>query len=88
MGDFRRGGEGGGIWGCTSMKGPDYKPELESDVWERAWSSFLQLLPPKSPSLPLSPASGLLWERSRQMAKWRRKKEEMGGGNLQDAGSL
>lgn len=55
--------------GCTSMKGPDYRPELESDVWERARSRFLQLP-------PLSRASGLLWEGSRQMAKWRRKKEE------------
>lgn len=31
--------------GCTSLKGPDYRPELESDVWERAGSRFLQLLP-------------------------------------------
>lgn len=38
-----------------SLKGPDYRPELESDVWERAWSPFFQLLPP----LPTNPALGI-----------------------------
>lgn len=31
--------------GLHIMKGPDYRPELESDVWERAWNDSLQLLP-------------------------------------------
>lgn len=34
------------MWGCTSMKGPDYRPELEPNVWEKAWSGSLQLPPP------------------------------------------
>lgn len=55
------------------MKGPDYRPELESNVWERAWSGSLQLPPP-----PLPQASGLLREGSRQMAKGREGGESAG----------
>lgn len=55
------------------MKGPDYRQELGSSVWERASSGSLQLPPP-----PLPQASGLLKEGNRQMAKGREGGESAG----------
>lgn len=69
--------EGGarGVLGLHIMKGPDYRPELDQ-MCGRERGTFSSSCSPPPP-----PASGLLWERSRQMAKWRRKKEEAGEGH-------
>ena len=48
-------------WGCTSMKGPDYRPELKSDMWERAPSRFLQLLAPSPRHLGFSGRGADRW---------------------------
>ena len=62
--------------GCTTMKGPDYGPELASDVWERARSRFLQLLP--------SPLPGHLGVSGRRADRWRsgEGRRKGGGGHL------
>lgn len=66
LGRRQRGWKG---W-SVSMKGPDYRTELESSVWERTRSGSLQLPPP-----PLPQASGFLREGSRQVAKGRQEEE-------------
>lgn len=37
--------------GCTAMKGPDYRPELASDVWERARRGSSSCFPLPSPGI-------------------------------------
>lgn len=67
-----------GRQGSTTLKGPDYRPEPEPDVWENAWRQLFSI---RTPSQHL----GLLWKGGgKQMANGEGRKK----GGMRVTGSL